>query len=78
MLLLGLTGFGRIGRQVLRHILDRDDVDVVAVNDPFLDAEYMAYLMRYDTVHGRLPASIRGRDNMLEIGDKKVKVYAQK
>ncbi len=48
--------FGRIGRLVLRASLKKDDVKVVAVNDPFVDLEYMAYMLKYDTAHGILTA----------------------
>eukprot|EP00199_Chlamydomonas_sp_CCMP681_P001897 CAMPEP_0119108992 /NCGR_PEP_ID=MMETSP1180-20130426/16684_1 /TAXON_ID=3052 ORGANISM="Chlamydomonas cf sp, Strain CCMP681" /NCGR_SAMPLE_ID=MMETSP1180 /ASSEMBLY_ACC=CAM_ASM_000741 /LENGTH=370 /DNA_ID=CAMNT_0007094683 /DNA_START=48 /DNA_END=1160 /DNA_ORIENTATION=- len=48
---IGINGFGRIGRLVLRATLARKDVQVVAINDPFIDAEYMAYMFKYDSVH---------------------------
>ena len=48
-----VAGFGRIGRLVLRATLERDDVEVVAIND-LIDANYMKYMLKYDTVHGRL------------------------
>ena len=54
---IGINGFGRIGRLVMRTTLERDDVEVVAVNDPFISADYMAYMFKYDTVHGRLPGT---------------------
>ena len=50
---IGVNGFGRIGRLAMRFAEEREDVEVVAVNDPMLNADYMAYLMEYDTVHGR-------------------------
>ena len=49
---LGINGFGRIGRIVFRATVKRDDVDVVAIND-LLDVEHLAYLLKYDSVHGR-------------------------
>ncbi|MCK5248141.1 type I glyceraldehyde-3-phosphate dehydrogenase, partial [Candidatus Bipolaricaulota bacterium] len=72
---VGINGFGRIGRLVLRASLDRDDIQVVGVNDPFLDAEYMAYLIKYDTVHGRLAAKIEVDGKGLLINDKLIKVF---
>ncbi|GBG74341.1 hypothetical protein CBR_g18752 [Chara braunii] len=50
---IGINGFGRIGRLVLRASLNHPNVQVVAVNDPFLDPEYIVYLFKYDTVHGK-------------------------
>ena len=50
---VGVNGFGRIGRLVMRACLERPDVEVVAVNDPFVAADYMAYMFKYDTVHGK-------------------------
>ncbi len=47
---MGINGFGRIGRLVMRASLARDDIEVVAVNDPFVTADYMAYMFKYDTV----------------------------
>ena len=55
---LGINGFGRIGRLVLRAALQRKDVTVVAINDPFMDLEYMVYMLRYDSVHGRYPGTV--------------------
>lgn len=53
-------GFGRIGRLVTRAAMESDDVEVVAINDPFIDGEYMAYMFKYDSVHGRFPGEITG------------------
>ncbi|KAG6555725.1 hypothetical protein Mapa_002963 [Marchantia paleacea] len=50
---IGINGFGRIGRLVARVALERDDIELVAVNDPFISTEYMAYMFKYDSVHGR-------------------------
>ncbi|PQP92947.1 glyceraldehyde-3-phosphate dehydrogenase cytosolic [Prunus yedoensis var. nudiflora] len=49
---IGINGFGRIGRLVARVALQRDDVELVAVNDPFITTDYMTYMFKYDTVHG--------------------------
>ena len=49
---IGINGFGRIGRMVLRASLERDDVDVVAIND-LLNIDHLAYLLKYDSVHGK-------------------------
>ena len=55
---IGINGFGRIGRVVFRAALGRDDVEVVAINDPFMNPEYMAYMLKYDSVHGRFNGEI--------------------
>eukprot|EP00201_Polytomella_parva_P014683 CAMPEP_0175051008 /NCGR_PEP_ID=MMETSP0052_2-20121109/7558_1 /TAXON_ID=51329 ORGANISM="Polytomella parva, Strain SAG 63-3" /NCGR_SAMPLE_ID=MMETSP0052_2 /ASSEMBLY_ACC=CAM_ASM_000194 /LENGTH=93 /DNA_ID=CAMNT_0016315239 /DNA_START=174 /DNA_END=452 /DNA_ORIENTATION=+ len=58
---IGINGFGRIGRLVARIAEERPDVEVVAVNDPFIDGEYMAYMFKYDTVHGRFKGTVEGK-----------------
>ena len=74
---IGINGFGRIGRLVLRASLDRDDIEVVGVNDPFLNSEYMAYLIKYDTVHGRLHAKLEVGAEGLMVNDKLIKVFKE-
>ena len=58
MIKVGINGFGRIGRLVMRASLERENVDVVAVNDPFIDLEYMKYMLTYDSIHGKLNATV--------------------
>ena len=72
---LGINGFGRIGRLVVRASLEREDVDVLAINDPFIDVDYMVYMLRYDTIHGKLNANIEVVDGNLVIDGKTIKVY---
>lgn len=72
---VGINGFGRIGRLVLRVSLERDNVDVVAVNDPFIDLEYMRYMLMFDTIHGRLNKEVKVVENGLEVDGKVIKVY---
>jgi len=50
---IGINGFGRIGRLVFRAALNDPKVEIAGINDPFIDAEYMAYMLKYDSVHGR-------------------------
>ncbi|XP_012463221.1 glyceraldehyde-3-phosphate dehydrogenase GAPCP2, chloroplastic isoform X1 [Gossypium raimondii] len=72
---VGINGFGRIGRLVLRVAIARDDFDVVAVNDPFIDANYMAYMFKYDSTHGGFKGTIRVvDDSTLEINGKQIQV----
>merc|ERR1711971_859817 len=56
---LGINGFGRIGRLVFRAATANPDVSVKAINDPFMDPEYMIYQLKYDSVHGRFPGTLR-------------------
>ena len=72
---LGINGFGRIGRLVMRASLERDDVDALAVNDPFIDVDYMKHMLEYDTIHGKLNAKVEVVDGNLVIDGKTVKVY---
>ena len=62
---IGINGFGRIGRLVLRACTERDDVQVVAINDPFIDLEYSKYMLTHDTVHGNFKGSCYVKDNKL-------------
>ncbi|KAK3221042.1 hypothetical protein Dsin_015012 [Dipteronia sinensis] len=76
---VGINGFGRIGRLVLRVATSRDDIDVVAVNDPFIDAKYMAYMFKYDSTHGVFDGTIKVVDeSTLEINGKQVKVLSNR
>jgi glyceraldehyde 3-phosphate dehydrogenase len=56
---VGINGFGRIGRLVLRAAIEKDTVEVVAVNDPFIDLDYMVYMFKYDSTHGRFHGSVK-------------------
>nr|CAD1823196.1 unnamed protein product [Ananas comosus var. bracteatus] len=72
---VGINGFGRIGRLVLRIATARDDIEVVAVNDPFIDAKYMAYMFKYDSTHGLFKGTIQVVDeSTLEINGKRISV----
>jgi len=72
---VGINGFGRIGRLVLRAALEKKDVSVVAVNDPFLDPKYMAYQFQYDSVHGRFKGTVKYDKENLYINDHKIRVF---
>lgn len=69
---IGINGFGRIGRIVLRASLDRDDMEVVAINDPFIDAEYGAYLFKHDTIHGIVKYDVSFENECLVVNGKKI------
>jgi len=75
---IGINGFGRIGRLVARIVAQRKDVELVAINDPFLDADYMAYLFKHDTVHGTYKGTITHTKDSLIIDGKTVKVFSVK
>ncbi|XP_047330486.1 glyceraldehyde-3-phosphate dehydrogenase GAPC1, cytosolic [Impatiens glandulifera] len=77
---IGINGFGRIGRLVARVALQRDDVELVAVNDPFITTDYMVYMFKYDTVHGHWKHSdVRVKDaKTLVFGDKEVTIFSSR
>jgi glyceraldehyde 3-phosphate dehydrogenase len=74
---VGINGFGRIGRLVLEGCAGHADIEVVAVND-LVDARTNAHLFKYDSIHGTYPGKVAAGDDFIEIGDKKVKVFAEK
>ncbi len=74
---IGINGFGRIGRNVFRAALKSNDVEVVAVND-LTDANMLAHLLQYDTVHGKLDQEVTVDGDYLVVGGKKVKVLAER
>jgi len=78
MVNVGINGFGRIGRIVLRNALDTQGIDVVAVNDPFIDLEYMVYMFKYDSVHGRFKGTVETKEGKLIINGKPITVFAEK
>lgn len=74
---IGINGFGRIGRLALRNIIERNGLNVVAINDLF-PAKYLAYLLKYDSTHGKFNADISYEKNNIIINDKKIKVSCEK
>ena len=74
---LGINGFGRIGRIVFRETFNRDNVEVVAIND-LLDVEHLAYLLKYDSVHGRFNGKVEVKEGKLYVNDKYIRVTAEK
>ncbi len=73
---IGINGFGRIGRLVFRAAMQHPDAQIVGINDPFIDAEYMAYMLTYDSVHGRFKGSAGARDGKLIVNGRAIEVYA--
>ncbi len=78
MIKVGINGFGRIGRLVFRASLDRKDMQVVGVNDPFIDLPYAAYMLKYDTMHGRFEGTIEVKEKSLVVNGKEVFFFAEK
>ncbi len=73
---VGINGFGRIGRLVFRAAVANPEIQVVGINDPFIDLDYMVYMTRYDTVHGQFKGDISIRDGKLVVNDEVANVYA--
>jgi glyceraldehyde 3-phosphate dehydrogenase len=74
---LGINGFGRIGRIVFRESFNRDNVEVVAIND-LLDVDHLAYLLKYDSVHGRFNGKVEVKDGKLYVNDRFIRVTAER
>lgn len=75
---IGINGFGRIGRLVLRAALSHKDVSVVAINDPFMDVAYMVYLFKYDSTHGRFSGSVEEKDGKIIINGQEISVFSKR
>ncbi|GAB1358384.1 glyceraldehyde-3-phosphate dehydrogenase [Porphyromonadaceae bacterium] len=75
MIKVGINGFGRIGRLVFRAAQERNDIQVVAVNDPFMDLDYMVYMLQYDTVHGRFKGTAEVKDGKFIVNGKEVAFF---
>lgn len=76
MIKVGINGFGRIGRIVFRAIVERKDIQVVGINDPFLDVDYMAYMLKYDSVHGKFRGHVEAKKNKLYVNGIEISVFA--
>jgi glyceraldehyde 3-phosphate dehydrogenase len=74
---IGINGFGRIGRIVLRAALLRGGVNVVAINDPFIPLDYMVYMFKYDSTHGQFKGEVRHEDGLLIVDGHKIKVFTE-
>ncbi|MCL2406318.1 MAG: type I glyceraldehyde-3-phosphate dehydrogenase [Defluviitaleaceae bacterium] len=78
MVKIGINGFGRIGRLVFRASLERKNVQVVAINDPFVDLEYMVYMLKYDSVHGRFKGDVCTKDGKLIVNGNEISVFEER
>lgn len=74
---VGINGFGRIGRLVFRAACSNPNVQVVGINDPFIDLDYMKYMLKYDTVHGQFDGSIEIKDGKFVVNGNAITVFAQ-
>jgi glyceraldehyde 3-phosphate dehydrogenase len=74
---VGINGFGRIGRLVCRAAIANKEVEIVAINDPFMDVEYMVYMFKYDSTHGRFAGEVKQNGDKLNINGKDITVYAE-
>ena len=75
---VGINGFGRIGRLVFRAGLGNPNIEFVGVNDPFMDPDYCAYMLRYDTIHGRYDGDVKYTDDAIIVDGHEVKFFAEK
>jgi glyceraldehyde 3-phosphate dehydrogenase len=74
---IGINGFGRIGRLAFRAAMERDNVEVVGIND-LIDVEYMAYMLKYDSTHGSFNGTVEAKDGKLIVNGKTIRVTAEK
>eukprot|EP01110_Echinostelium_bisporum_P000174 TRINITY_DN1035_c0_g2_i1.p1 TRINITY_DN1035_c0_g2~~TRINITY_DN1035_c0_g2_i1.p1 ORF type:complete len:245 (+),score=89.69 TRINITY_DN1035_c0_g2_i1:36-770(+) len=75
---IGINGFGRIGRLVMRAAAANPEVQVVAINDPFITTDYAVYLFKYDSVHGKFPGTVEDKNGKLVINGKEIEVFLEK
>jgi glyceraldehyde 3-phosphate dehydrogenase len=75
---VGINGFGRIGRIVFRNAVEHPDIEIVAVNDPFIEPEYAAYMLGYDSSHGRFKGKIAVESDGLVVDGKKIQFYSER
>ena len=74
---IGINGFGRIGRLAFRNIFSRKEMNIVAINDLF-PIDYLAYMLKYDSSHGRLTEEVTHDSNYLYVGDHKIRISSEK
>ncbi|CAL8095317.1 unnamed protein product [Orchesella dallaii] len=74
---IGINGFGRIGRLVLRAAIEKG-AEVVAINDPFIALDYMVYMFQYDSTHGRFSGEVKAVDGQLSVNGKKIQVFSER
>jgi len=77
MIKVGINGFGRIGRLAFRSSVTRDNVQVVAIND-LLDVDYLAYMLKYDSVHGNFDGTVDVKNGMLVVNGNEIRITAER
>lgn len=75
---MGINGFGRIGRLVFRAAIENPNVEIKGINDPFIDLEYMTYMLKYDSVHGQFKGTVATKEGKLVVNGKEIAVFAAK
>ncbi|CAN3356972.1 glyceraldehyde-3-phosphate dehydrogenase 2 [Diutina catenulata] len=75
---IGINGFGRIGRLVMRIALQRKDIEVVGFNDPFIAPDYAAYMFKYDSTHGRYEGEVKSEGEYLVVDGHKIKAFSER
>ena len=76
---VGINGFGRIGSMLLRATIKYNlNIDIVGINDPFLTPDYAAYMIKYDTIHGRFDASVEAGEDFIVVNGKKIMFYQER
>ena len=75
MVKIGINGFGRIGRLVFRASLNKEGAQVVAINDPFIDLDYMVYMLKYDSAHGRFDGQVEVKGDKLVVNGNEITVF---
>ncbi|XP_026736717.1 glyceraldehyde-3-phosphate dehydrogenase-like [Trichoplusia ni] len=75
---VGINGFGRIGRVIFRTCLQHPDIELSAINDPAIDIEYICYLIKFDSTHGKFKGNISHTENEITIDERTIKVFREK
>ncbi|KAF8249802.1 glyceraldehyde 3-phosphate dehydrogenase [Wilcoxina mikolae CBS 423.85] len=75
---VGINGFGRIGRIVFRNAVEHDDIEIVAINDPFIDPNYAVYMLKYDSTHGNFKGEVSSKDGHLVVNGKAIRFFQER
>ena len=74
---VGINGFGRIGRMVFRASVNHPEIEIVGIND-LCPADYLAYMLKYDTMHGRFEGEVSSTENAIVVNGKEIPIYAER